>query len=84
MEPIEIAGFFPKKERGRKKTEKILGADDGTRTCDLRFTKALLYQLSYIGNVSNGLEDYGILGFFSTVKREISASPFKEFPSNSR
>lgn len=28
------------------------GADDGTRTCDLRFTKALLYQLSYIGLIS--------------------------------
>lgn len=25
------------------------GAVDGTRTCDLRFTKALLYQLSYDG-----------------------------------
>ena len=25
------------------------GADDRTRTGDLRFTKALLYQLSYIG-----------------------------------
>lgn len=25
------------------------GAVDGTRTCDLRFTKALLYQLSYNG-----------------------------------
>jgi hypothetical protein len=25
------------------------GADDGIRTRDLRFTKPLLYQLSYIG-----------------------------------
>lgn len=27
----------------------ITGADEGTRTHDLCFTKALLYQLSYIG-----------------------------------
>src|SRR6266487_4561993 len=26
-----------------------LGADDGTRTRNLRFTKPLLYQLSYVG-----------------------------------
>ena len=26
------------------------GADEGTRTLDLSFTKALLYQLSYIGS----------------------------------
>ena len=25
------------------------GADEGTRTLDLSFTKALLYQLSYVG-----------------------------------
>ena len=25
------------------------GADDGTRTRNLRFTKPLLYQLSYVG-----------------------------------
>ncbi len=28
-----------------------IGADDGTRTCDLRITNALLYQLSYVGAV---------------------------------
>ena len=27
------------------------GADAGTRTPDLRFTKPLLYQLSYIGTI---------------------------------
>jgi hypothetical protein len=27
------------------------GADDGIRTRDLRFTKPLLYQLSYVGKV---------------------------------
>jgi hypothetical protein len=26
-----------------------VGADDGTRTRNLRFTKPLLYQLSYVG-----------------------------------
>ncbi len=28
------------------------GAEDGTRTRDLRFTKPLLYQLSYFGEIS--------------------------------
>jgi hypothetical protein len=27
----------------------VRGADDGIRTRDLRFTKPLLYQLSYVG-----------------------------------
>ena len=27
----------------------VMGADDGIRTRDLRFTKPLLYQLSYVG-----------------------------------
>ena len=31
------------------------GADDGIRTRDLRFTKPLLYQLSYVG--TNGKDD---------------------------
>src|SRR5205807_8768837 len=36
--------------RGRRwRKQKIDGADDGIRTRDLRFTKPLLYQLSYIG-----------------------------------
>jgi hypothetical protein len=30
----------------------ITGADEGTRTHDLCFTKALLYQLSYIGELN--------------------------------
>src|SRR6266540_5613492 len=35
-----------KRKRQRKKSDK---ADDGIRTRDLRFTKPLLYQLSYVG-----------------------------------
>jgi hypothetical protein len=36
------------------------GAVDGTRTCDLRFTKALLYQLSYNGEKMPAIcGDYG-------------------------
>ncbi len=31
------------------------GADDGIRTRDLRFTKPLLYQLSYVG--TSGKDD---------------------------
>ena len=34
-----------------------VGADDGIRTRDLRFTKPLLYQLSYIG-AKSGCGDY--------------------------
>jgi hypothetical protein len=34
-----------------------IGADDGTRTCDLCFTKALLYQLSYIGKKEKTAEN---------------------------
>ena len=30
------------------------GADNGTRTRDLRFTKPLLYQLSYVGAIACG------------------------------
>jgi hypothetical protein len=39
---------------------KFDGADDGIRTRDLRFTKPLLYQLSYIGAEVGDSED-GIL-----------------------
>ena len=31
-------------------TKVYFGADGGSRTPDLRFTKPLLYQLSYVGN----------------------------------
>ena len=34
---------------GLRSSLKEIGADGGTRTRDLCFTKALLYQLSYIG-----------------------------------
>jgi hypothetical protein len=39
--------LFWKEKRG---IEQKNGADERTRTVDLRFTKALLYQLSYIGS----------------------------------
>jgi hypothetical protein len=34
-----------------------LGADDGTRTRNLRFTKPLLYQLSYVGAAQDHTAD---------------------------
>jgi hypothetical protein len=43
-------GVFPP-----RKTDFQSGADDGIRTRDLRFTKPLLYQLSYVGA---GWQDY--------------------------
>ena len=45
--------FLPGRSLGavRRKShdEREAGADDGIRTRDLRFTKPLLYQLSYVG-----------------------------------
>ena len=41
--------------------EFALGADDGTRTRNLRFTKPLLYQLSYVGAAQGQTAD-GPLG----------------------
>ena len=35
--------------RARREAHKKSGAEDGIRTRDLRFTKPLLYQLSYFG-----------------------------------
>ena len=33
----------------RRETNRFYGASEGTRTLDLRFTKPMLYQLSYAG-----------------------------------
>ena len=55
---VEVTGFEPATFWSRTKratklrytsTEREAGANKGTRTLDLRFTKPLLYQLSYIG-----------------------------------
>ena len=56
---VEVTGFEPATFWSRTKratklryTSTLLkkaGANKGTRTLDLRFTKPLLYQLSYIG-----------------------------------
>ncbi len=35
------------------------GADDGIRTRDLRFTKPLLYQLSYVGGKRQNIASAG-------------------------
>ena len=46
--------------------EKI--ADEGIRTPDLRFTKPLLYQLSYVGTmgiIKEGIAEYQLLEDFS-------------------
>lgn len=43
-------------------------ADEGIRTLDLRFTKPLLYQLSYVGTlgiIKEGLAEYQLLVDFS-------------------
>ena len=52
---IEVTGFEPATFWSRTKRATKLrytsmrGANKGTRTLDLRFTKPLLYRLSYIG-----------------------------------
>jgi hypothetical protein len=44
-------------------------ADDGIRTRDLRFTKPLLYQLSYVGGKRANIASKG-----SSHKRTVAAS----------
>ena len=52
---VEVTGFEPATFWSRTKRATKLrytskyGANEGTRTLDLRFTKPLLYRLSYIG-----------------------------------
>ena len=49
--PVELGGHGLAicKTLSTKKTFGTNGAEDGIRTRDLRFTKPLLYQLSYFG-----------------------------------
>ena len=55
---VEVTGFEPATFWSRTKRATKLrytssdGANEGTRTLDLRFTKPLLCQLSYIGAVN--------------------------------
>ncbi len=46
---FEPAAFWSRTKRATKLRYTSSGANKGTRTLDLRFTKPLLYQLSYIG-----------------------------------
>ena len=52
---VEVTGFEPATSASRTQRSTKLshtseyGANKGTRTLDLQFTKLLLYQLSYIG-----------------------------------
>src|SRR6267142_1741272 len=46
-----------KRKRRRRKSNK---ADDGIRTRDLRFTKPLLYQLSYVGAAEAKITSGGV------------------------
>ena len=56
---VEVTGFEPAtfwsrtKRATKLRYTSINGANEGTRTLDLRFTKPLLYQLSYIGTSQN-------------------------------
>ena len=44
-----------------------MGADDGIRTRDLRFTKPLLYQLSYVGASGANIASWQRCGKASVV-----------------
>ncbi len=47
---FELATFWSRTKRATKlRYTSIYGANEGTRTLDLRFTKPLLYLLSYVG-----------------------------------
>ena len=52
---VEVTGFEPAtfwsrtKRATKLRYTSIRGANEGTRTLDLRFTKPLLYRLSHIG-----------------------------------
>ena len=52
---VEVTGFEPAtfwsrtKRATKLRYTSMCGANEGTRTLDLRFTKPLLYRLSYIG-----------------------------------
>ena len=55
FEVVEVTGFEPAtfwsrtKRATKLRYTSIRGANEGTRTLDLRFTKPLLYRLSHIG-----------------------------------
>ena len=56
---VEVTGFEPAtfwsrtKRATKLRYTSIRGANEGTRTLDLRFTKPLLYRLSYISTSQN-------------------------------
>ena len=68
---VEVTGFEPATfwSRTKRATKlrytstlcKKAGANKGTRTLDLRFTKPLLYQLSYIGASAKNIITKGVL-----------------------
>ena len=55
--------FLPGRSLGavqrKSHDEREAGADDGIRTRDLRFTKPLLYQLSYVGGKPQNIAPAG-------------------------
>ena len=55
--------FLPGRSLGavqrKSHDEREAGADDGIRTRDLRFTKPLLYQLSYVGGKRRNIASAG-------------------------
>lgn len=61
---VEVTGFEPATFWSRTKRATKLrytsknGANEGTRTLDLRFTKPLLYRLSYVGTPTGISEKY--------------------------
>lgn len=76
--PISLQGLnkIPKYALRHKKSSYlfedncfIIRAENGTRTRDLRITNALLYQLSYFGNICFFISGAKIQGLFDICKK---------------
>ena len=66
---LEPATFSSRTRRATKlRYTPAIGANKGTRTLDLQFTKLLLYQLSYVGIIiESGNRLYHISSWLSSI-----------------
>src|SRR6187399_1091297 len=62
------SGAEAPRRRGHEHRSSSVGADDGTRTRNRRFTKPLLYQLSYVGGDGEGYRTCAGMRNVGTIK----------------